>query len=330
VLAYRRYIRLASVLAIAGALVAAAVLSGGAGTALAKPAASAKVKHGLSKRERARIRRELKRQLRRHPGIAFSKAFMKKAALVEFRLPLTVRLRNSDGSGGYQPGDDLLEIDWDDAAFAWPLEGSNGIPAAPQIVPIQGNFTMESVYGNGDMSGSGELGANEVILGGGVDMTSDPFTISDFFGAPCANGPQLATLAGTPVAITSAGARFGVMNPFSQEIRGTLSLRMTFRAQRKPDCDTAAAPTDQVDNSIALPMPVRFSGKMSISPSITADGKMRFGKITIDDAVEPQLTTFAFVRSCTDPAGTCTPGSFPARLKFKKLTAEVLLGDLFP
>jgi hypothetical protein len=320
---------LACALAIAGSLLAA-TFAAGASSALAKPTAAVKKKRAPSAKERARIRRELKRQLRRNPGIAFSKAFMKKAALVEFRLPLTVRLRNSDGNGGYESGDDLLEIDWDDAAFTWPLDGANGIPAAPQIVPIQGNFTMESVYGNGDFSGGGELGANEVILGGGIAMTSDPFTISDFFGPACPNGPQLATLANTSVAISSAGARYGVMNPFSQQIRGTLNLRMTFRSQRKADCATAPVPTDQVDNSAALPMPVRFSGKMSISPSITADGKMRFGKITIDDSVEPQLTTFAFVRSCTDPAGTCTPGSFPARLKFKKLTAEVLLGALFP
>lgn len=326
-LAHIRYLRLASALTIVGALLAAASLC--AGPALAKPTASAKKKHVLTPRERARIRRDLKRQLRRNPGIAFSKPFMKKAAFVEFRLPLTVRLRNSDGNGGYEPGDDLLEIDWDDAAFNWPLDGLNGIPAAPQVVPIQGSFTMESVYGNGDTSGSGELGANEVILGGGITMTSDPFTISDFFSPACAE-PQLATLADTPVSITSAGPRYGVMNPFSQEIRGTLSLRMTFRAQRKADCGAAPVSTDEVDNSAALPMPVRFSGKMSVSPSITSDGKMRFGKITIDDAVEPQLTTFAFVRSCTDPVGTCTPGSFPARLKFKKLTAEILLGDLFP
>jgi hypothetical protein len=45
--------------------------------------------------------------------------------------------------------------------------------------------------------------------------------------------------------------------------------------------------------------------------------------------VTPQLSTFAYVRSCTG-AATCDPKEFPARIKLKKLTAEVLLGDLGP
>ena len=88
--------------------------------------------------------------------------------------------------------------------------------------------------------------------------------------------------------------------------------------------------TPVVDNGSAPPMPVRFNGHFTISPSITPDGKMRFGKISLDDAVSPQLSTFAFVRACTEVPAPCNPQPFPARLKLKKLTAEVLLGDIFP
>jgi hypothetical protein len=314
---------LASILV--GLIVASTIGFSGAAIASGQPAANHARKP--SAKERARIKRQLSRQLRQNPTVVFRRSFMKKADLVEFRLPLTVRLRNADGQGGYEPPDDQLEIDWDDAAFLWPL--GDGMPAASQTVPLSGSFTMESIYSGGDFSGSGELGANEVVIGGGVKMSSDPFTISEFT-MSCPNGPQLVTDPNAQVVITSAGARYGVMNPFSQEIRGTISLRMTFAAERRPDCGSAPVATDTVDNSAALPMPVRFDGKMTISPSITADGKIRFGKITVDDSVTAQLTTFAFVRSCTDPAGTCTPGLFPARLKFKKLTAEILLGDVFP
>jgi hypothetical protein len=73
-------------------------------------------------------------------------------------------------------------------------------------------------------------------------------------------------------------------------------------------------------------MPVRFSGKFQMSPAITADGKTRVGKITIDDTLAPQIANFAYVRACTN-ALTCDPMSFPARLKLKRMTAEVLLGD---
>jgi hypothetical protein len=105
---------------------------------------------------------------------------------------------------------------------------------------------------------------------------------------------------------------------------------MSFLSNRAANCGDTPVPTAVVDNATAPPMPLRFSGKFAISPSVTADGKLRFGKITIDDSVTPQLTTFAFVRSCTGPLGNCDPKSFPARLKLKKLTAEVLLGDVFP
>jgi len=81
-----------------------------------------------------------------------------------------------------------------------------------------------------------------------------------------------------------------------------------------------------------------------VSPGITSDGALRFGKIVIDDAVEPQTSTFAQIFSCTQPYGvvdndTCVPPGagaapgqeiaqpFPARLKFKHLTADVLVGN---
>ena len=324
-----RHFRLALTPIAIGLLSAAVFASGAAALPRSKsPAANTKQKHHrLTATERSRIRKQLASRLKRNPTVALSRAFMKQAAAVEFRLPLTARLRNSDGQGGYLPADDQLEIDWDDSAFVWPLDP--GIPPAPQTVLLSGGFTMESVYNGGDTTGYGELGANEVVLGGAIDMTSDPFTISDFFGG-CPDGPQLTTAPDAQVAISSAGPRYGVMNPFSQAIRGTLNLRMSFAAARRPDCASAAFATDSVDNSAALPMPLRFNGKLSVSPGITADGKLRFGKITIDDSVTPQLTTFAFVRSCTGPLGNCDPKSFPARLKLKKLTAEVLLGDVFP
>jgi hypothetical protein len=326
------------VIPILAGLFLAAGLGASTPTAAGKPVAAAKKKvDRLTPKQRARQRKALARQLRANPLLALDRGFVKKAALSEFHLPLSVRLRSSNGLGGFEPSDDQLEIAWDTSVFQWPL--LNGIPAATQTVFLSGGFTMEQIYIGGDTTGYGELGATEAIIGGGVKMSSDPFKISEF-AAACASGPQLVTAPNTQVPITSAGARYGVMNMFSQEIRGTLSMRMTFAAQRTTGCGNAPVATDTVDNTTAPPMPVRFSGKLTVSPSITADGKIRFAKITIDDAVTPQLSTFAFVRSCTEPAAPpppvppappCSnPLSFPARLKFKKMTAEVLLGDVLP
>jgi hypothetical protein len=279
----------------------------------------------LNAHQRAQLRRSLNRQLRKNPGVVLNRSFLKQAALADFKLPMSVRLNRPDGQGGYEPSDDQLEITWDDSVFAWPLAG--GVPAPPQTVPLGGRFTMEASW-NSDTSGTGELGAMETTQGLGLAMTASPFTISNF-ATTCGTGPQLVADPAANVAISSTGSRYGLLNMFAQTIAGSLSLRMTFAAQATPSCGSAPAPPQVVDNSAALPMPVRFAGGFKVSPAITADGKLRFGRITVDDAVTPQSSTFAYVRSCTGTV-TCDPMQFPARLKIKKLTAEVLLGDIGP
>jgi hypothetical protein len=117
------------------------------------------------------------------------------------------------------------------------------------------------------------------------------------------------------------------VNLFSQEYRGSLSMRMTFASQAQDTCGGTLGLTPTVDNSTAPPMPVSMRGRFFVSPSLTADGQMRFGKIVVDDSVTPQTSTFAYVRSCTNTL-SCDPMQFPARLKIKKLTADVLLGGI--
>jgi hypothetical protein len=300
------------------------------GSVQASAHAAKKPTHALSKKQRVELRRKLLGQLRRNPAIAMSRKFVEQAALAEFQLPMTVRLSASNGQGGYLPSDDLLEVAWDDSVFAWPLSG--GVAAVPQSVPISGNLTMDGIFGGGDTSGYGELGAIETVVGRQISMSSGPFAISDFE-PTCPDGPQLEADPATPGTITSAQARYGLMNPFSQTIRGTLALRMSFRSSIVASCGSVPAVSAVPDNSATNPMPVRFDGKFTISPAITPDGKMRFGKITIDDATNAQSSTFAIVRACTQPTNdpsTCDPQQFPARIKLKKLTAEVLLGDVVP
>jgi hypothetical protein len=278
-------------------------------------------KHSKRAQQQARQRRAFDRQLRHNPALILQRGFLKQASLAGFRLPLTVRL--TDGNGVLDPTGSQLEITWDDSVTPWP---SGGAAPATQTTSLTGKFSMELSYGD-DASGYGELGSLESLQGASLRMKASPFTISEF--APtCPSGPQLRVPA-AGIDVSSAGSRYGLLNPFSQRFRGSLLLRMTFAAETPSGCGGAYAATPVVDNSAAPPMPLRFDGRFRTSPAITADGKVRFGEITVDDSITPQLTTFAYVRSCTGVL-TCNAVSFPARLKLKKLTAEVLLGDIGP
>src|SRR4051794_31980608 len=84
---------------------------------------AAKKVTGLSAKPRALLRQRLAREVRRNPAVVTKRSFIREAALAEFRLPFSVRLRRSDGSGGYEASDDQLEIAWDDSAIQWPLDG---------------------------------------------------------------------------------------------------------------------------------------------------------------------------------------------------------------
>ncbi|HET9025629.1 MAG TPA: hypothetical protein VFN64_13720 [Burkholderiaceae bacterium] len=303
-------------------------------SALARPAtdaasppsaavAKAKKKSHLDKRERARIRRELRRQVRRKPTSVFGRDFLKRASLVDFKLPLTIRLNPAPDANGPSASDDQIQITWDDSVVPWPLAG--GVIGPVQTSNLDGQFTVESSFS--DSEGYGELGAMETILGGKIQMTATPFVISSF-AAPCPDNPQLEVAPNTQVAVTSAGAKYGLMNLFSGDFRGSLSLRMTFSGQSYSGCAVAPTPTDTVDNSTAIPMPLRFQGNVRVSPAVTADGKVRLGVLTVDDSVTPQTSTFAYVRACSGSA-PCSPLQFPARIKLIRLRAEVILGDAF-
>ena len=310
----------------AAAPASAATLTAGVKAAAKDKASEPRAANRKAARRRAAIRRRLARQVKRDPGVVLRRRFARKAALVDFKLPLTLRLNRPVAGGGFEASDDQIEITYDDSVIPWPLAGDGGTTPAPQTTNLSGSFTMESSFAD-DSSGYGELGAMETIIGGGIEMTATPFTISEF-ALPCGH-PQLSADPGGTIAVTSAGPKFGLMNMFSGATRGSLALRMTFASERYPSCGGVAELTPMVDNSAAPPMPVRFSGEFRVSPAISGDGRMRVGVLEIDDAVTPQLSTFAYVRSCTGTI-TCDPMQFPARLKLKKLTAEVLLGDAMP
>jgi lysophospholipase L1-like esterase len=63
--------------------------------AAAAPVASAKSSHKLTPHYKKVVRKQLLRAIHKHPKLIRSKSFIKKASLVNFKLPITVRLRNA-------------------------------------------------------------------------------------------------------------------------------------------------------------------------------------------------------------------------------------------
>ena len=63
--------------------------------------ASAKT-HRMSAKQKAHIRAQLRKQVKKNPKIIMRRSFLKKASLVNFKLPVTIRLRGEcpAGSGG--------------------------------------------------------------------------------------------------------------------------------------------------------------------------------------------------------------------------------------
>ncbi len=96
----RRHILQAVALVTAAALVFGAF----AGSAGAKK---------ISKSQKAKVRAELRKQIKKNPGVIKRRVFLRKAALVNFKLPVTIRLRNvcdasQNPTGSTSPGGALL------------------------------------------------------------------------------------------------------------------------------------------------------------------------------------------------------------------------------
>src|SRR3954447_10621710 len=252
---------------------------------------------------------------------------LRRAAAEGDVLPFTLRLRRPYEGG---PGDDVVALTWDDAATPWPLEGTAPAPGEAST-HLDGALTYEWDY-SADTTGYATQGTVETNIGGGVSLTGTGFPIAAPAGASCS---ALAALDATGVSFTPAGARFGMLNPFSGEVSGTLGLRTTIRTRAVP-CggDPAPAPPALARTAApAPPLPVAFNGRFTMSPAITSDGRIRVGILRVNDSAQsPQRTTFGFVHACADPAAAdgCDRRAFPVRTKIVSFSAEGLVGDAMP
>jgi hypothetical protein len=299
--------------------------SAAAGRASHARVAATRRRHARVPFSRTRPRRaELRRQALKRPTLTLKSSFIQRAAAADLMLPFTLRLRRPYEGG---PGDDVLQLAWDTGAVPWPLGGTVP-PAAPAATNLDGGLTYEWDYG-ADTTGYSQAGTVETVIGGGISLTAGGFPIAQQDGEACTS---MQSLASTGMALTSAGARFGIVNPFSGQVNGTINLRTAIRTEATP-CDgstPASAVAETTGNE--PPLPVAFTGRLTVSPGVSSDGRMRLGILRIDDTTMPQRTTFGLIHVCTDPTAPdgCARQAFPVRTKLLSLTAEVLAGDVMP
>jgi hypothetical protein len=268
--------------------------------------------------------KQLRRAFVKKPRLALDKSFLRRAQAAGAVLPFTIRLRRPYEGG---PGDDVVQFSWDAGATPWPLAGT--MPAAPATSGLTGALTYAWDYG-ADTSGYATLGTVETAMGGGISLTGTgfPIAVSD----PSATCVKASALDATGVTFTSAGVRFGTVNPFSGQVNGTLNLRARVRTAMTP-CGGGTPGILPIASAGGAdpPLPVAFQGTFSVSPSVSADGRVRLGLLKIA-AGSPQRSTFGLIKACTDAtaADGCGLQAFPVRTKMVTLNAEVLVGDAMP
>jgi hypothetical protein len=340
-------IRRRHLIPVLGAVFTALVVCLGAFAAGATAKADKHRAHQLSKRQKAAARHKLQRQIRSNPRAVFRGGFLKKAQALDLSLPLTLRLRRSDQG----PYDDALGVVWDSSTWAWPTGFVQLQPAAPSdpppggMVPLDGRTSVEAQFGN-DVSGYDGPGVVETTNGKRLQFSSkiaSPIPVTSL--ASCMNpsspgvqDPTISALQLTRMDLVTGEGTTGLLSLFGGTARVSLHVRLATTTESLSDaCTGAFGDGDRLpgeyDQGVTPPsgdpiVPISFDAVFRISPAIDADGKVRFGVLSLP-AGATQPTTFARVSTCIQQAtsGACAVVRFPARLSMSQLNAEVLLGD---
>jgi len=264
---------------------------------------------------RATQRKALAKRLHRHPRIATQRWFLRQAALLGVDVPITLRLtpRTGQAPGQTAPVDDalLLALGSDPTSAPLPAGFAPGDVATAVTGTIQGALRFSQ-----DASGYGSLGA--VDLGfGATAMTATGFDlVRDWNGCPL--------LSTSTVDVSDAPGSVGYVNLFAGTFSIDLHTRFAFASTSWTSCATGQAMTAFMDGLTDPPLPLRLDGTFRISPAITADGRVRLGKLAI---AGPQTDSYAEVHTCTDATLPCT-GVLPGRLSATAFSAEMLVGHV--
>jgi len=336
------------------AIPAAPATAAGGTSATASPARLGAKMDSAAVRKRAarrvRERKRLARELKRSPRRALRrKDFLRRAAIAGLRLPVTVRLREGT----------TLGVSWIPTRF--PLDGALfPAPSGEQALDLAGSFPMVIDFDAGP--GYGGPGNIQARSGPGGNITAaGPLVMSELAGCAATPPPFIeaatSTTAGAPIAASAISQTWVDMNPFSGSSAGYLDLKLSVRSRVLESTSTCGAPGASADYDVpssTVPtdpwnsaIRIRWDGSFRIAPAITSDGAIRFGKMTVDGATQPQSATSGNLWGCAPdavvtgsglPLSTpCTsasplaesvgPAPFPAALVVKNFSADILLGD---
>ena len=294
--------------------------------------------------------------MRRNPRAALKRSFLKRASIVNFKLPLTVRLR-----AGAALEVTFLPIRRPLDTLVFPA------PTETQTLPLSGQFAMEMDFGAS--SSVGGFGSFPSRSGHYVSLTSPgALRFADF--ADCADPPPIPRPAfvertpGTDITTTSGGLTWTLLNPFSAEAEGDLYIKLNLQSRVRRSDATCGTPGDVADFNLpaapagtepwAQPLRIAWSGFFRIAPAVTERGSLRLGKITATEPAQPQPLTTGNIWACAPTSvlmgSTVPPGNacqetsaplappmesvgaapFPVQLKLTSFDADVLIGDVPP
>jgi hypothetical protein len=248
------------------------------------------------------------------------------AAEVDFDLPVTIRLNPAlDSAPTFAASNDSFQLDLGTGASAPPAPA--GSYAGVVATSISGGFSAFMKFGR-DTSGFGRLGVIELGFG---QATIDATGVDLVVGTPaCGDGPLLRTEPTITVTAHPAGGSYGFLDLFGQVFHLDLRTRFSFHSQSRGSCAGTLAPTALLNGAALPPVVLRSDGGFRMSPAITADGRLRLGKLSLSGGQEP---IGGFLHTCvTAPPGTdpCDGGpddlSIPVQTQAVALTAEVILG----
>ncbi len=307
--------------------------------ALAVPAQSVA---RVSGQRAERIRASLSRAVERHPDVITQRWFLRRAGLVQFRLPVTLRVRPepaptatadlgaSLGSRTIALGGSLSAAVTFSDSFDGGALGSVGIEFQPSDTNVLRTSSIPLLW-NSDVSSS-DMGqgcrdftgveAIDALQSGAVVGDDDWLGPSQQpFPAGSAQDTVLRTNAlRLQVADRGAGQSGGQANLFGNipgrnvSVDVTLSLKTVINAIERvvdPDDDANGLRcrqlwTGAVQNTIPG---IRLQGQLRISPAITSDGRLRIAKVTVSSP--PAMPARTALTACLLPVSTYADEPLP-------------------
>lgn len=280
--------------------------------------------HHLTPKERAVQRRALLHDVRRHPRVVLRPWFLRRATVLGVDLPVSIRLNPATGTGGTSAAsDDVLSFALGTGPTGSPLP--DGLAAGTVATSLTGALNASLRFSQ-DNSGYGLIGVVEMSFGP-VAMTGTAIDLVDDAAPGTCPDAALAQTDG-PISVAGAPGSTGVVDLLGGTFSMDLHLSVAFRTLIRSSCSDPFVGTAMMDGSGRPPLPLRLDGRFRVSPAVTADGRLRLGRLVLSG---PQHDSYAELHTCTaaapDPCTAPGDGVLPGRLSTTSFTAELIVGS---